>query len=132
VRAFEYFAEGVLYDPRRPQDPVHVMDGVPVPVGYPVWHAYARAMMLLGIDTRHWREVLPVIAFGCALQLKAKPNLTKVNPPLPPSVVRKTAAETLPLNTRQLDVFYQTFPYPPFTPQSAAAAASRFSRKTGR
>jgi hypothetical protein len=129
IRAFTYFAEGVLYDPRRPEDPIHSMDGV-VPIGYPVWHAYARAMMLLNIDAERWREVLPVLGYGCALQLIAKPDQTKVNPPQPTSVILKTAAKMLPMNVNQLDAFYQTFPYPPLTePQ---ATASLFGRKLGK
>lgn len=129
VQAFTYFAEGVLYDPRRPEDPIHSMDGEQ-PIGYPVWHAYARAMMLLDIDTRHWREVLPVMGYACALQLIAKPDQMHVNPPLPTPVILRTAKRMLPLDIEKLDAYYQTFPYPPLT--QPATAATLFARGLGR
>ena len=120
TRAFAYFAEGVLYDPRRiaTGDPVHTMEDDP-PIPYPIWYAYARAMMLTGSSPSRWREIVKLIGFACALQMIAKPDQTKVNPPQPPSVVRATATAMLPLGIRELDAYFAAFPYPPNLPLSA-------------
>jgi hypothetical protein len=125
--AFGDFAQGVLYDPRH-IDAIHSMDGDP-PIGYPVWHAYTRAMMVLGLSTEHWKEILPLIAFACELQLKAKPDQTNVNPPQPPSVVRRAAATTLHLSTAKLDAYYLTFPYPPGLSSATATVVPAHLRR---
>lgn len=109
AQAFGWFGQGVLYDPRT--EALHVMTGHP-PGGYPVWHAILRAMMFLDIDTRRWAELAPLNAFGCAVQLYADPDQENVNPPLPEKTVRRLAAYWLPRGPEQLDVDYQSFPYP--------------------
>jgi hypothetical protein len=126
TRAWAYFGQGVLYDPRRPADDrVHEMDGYP-PFGYPVIHAYARAFMALGLDPGHWRELMPLNAFACALALIAKPSSSQVSPPLPRKVILQEAWATLPLGPRQLDAYFQAFPYPPNLLGAMAAARPAF------
>ncbi len=90
------------------------MDGNP-PIGYHVWHVYLRAMMFLDIDWRRWRELDPMIAYAWALQSVAKPDPNKVNLPLPHKTVSRLAAAWLPRTPEQLDVAFQSFPYPPGT-----------------
>jgi hypothetical protein len=111
TRAFAYFGQGVLYDPRRvPGDRIHDMDAT---FGYAVLHAYARAFMVLGLAPDHWREIIPLNAFACALQLIANPGTSEPSPPLPRAVILREAWATLPLGPRQLDTYFQEFPYPP-------------------
>lgn len=114
VPAFAAFAQGTLYDPRT--GALHVMTGSP-PGGYPIWHVVMRAMMFLGIDAHRWAALAPLNAFGCAVQLRAKPDLEHVNQPLPEGTVRLLAARWLPLGLRQLDAGFQSFPYPEEPPQ---------------
>lgn len=115
--AFGWFGQGVLYDPRTGAP--HVMTGNP-PGGYPVWHVVLRAMMFLGISPERWAEIAPLNAFGCAVQLAAEPDQQNVNPPLPRATVRKLAAHWLPRGPAQLDVNFQSFPYPQW-PSDAGA-----------
>ncbi|MFD7256568.1 hypothetical protein [Streptomyces sp. NPDC059874] len=109
VRAFAEFGQGLLYDPRTKA--LHIMTGRP-PGGYPVWHVVMRATMLLGIDAGRWAHLAPLNAFGCAVQLEADPDLEHVNAPLPDRTVRRLAAHWLHRGVRQLDVDFQSFPYP--------------------
>ncbi|MGP3948703.1 hypothetical protein [Streptomyces sp. 7N604] len=109
VQAFAEFGQGMLYDPRT--QALHIMTGRP-PGGYPVWHVVMRAMMFLAIDRRRWAGLAPLNAFGCAVQLRADPDLEHLNPPLPDKTVRRLAAHWLPRSARQLDVAFQSFPYP--------------------
>ncbi|MEU2560477.1 hypothetical protein ABZ626_14250 [Streptomyces longispororuber] len=116
VAAFAYFGQGVLYDPRREnvRSPVHTMDSPPggAPVGYHTWHAYMRAMMLLGIDRPRWAAFAPLNAYAWALQSVAKPSTQTPNPPLPRETVVRFAATWLPRGPRRLDADFQSFPYP--------------------
>jgi hypothetical protein len=106
IDAFAYFAEGVLYDPRRTgvKAEVHTMDEL---AGYQTWHAYQRAMMFLNINRRRWEELAPVTGFAWAVQAVAKPQQRHVNPPLPPRVLRKFASEWLHRDQKQLDEAFQ-------------------------
>ncbi|MFI0371948.1 hypothetical protein ACH35V_29130 [Actinomadura sp. 1N219] len=107
VSAFRWFGEGVLYDPRRKG--VHTMDGDP-PMPYRTWHIFARAMMFLEIDRPRWRALIPLNAFASAVQLAAKPNPNRVNPPLPRETVRRLAASWLPRTPERLDIDFRSFP----------------------
>ncbi|MFD5631198.1 MULTISPECIES: hypothetical protein [unclassified Streptomyces] len=114
--AFADFGQGVLYDPRREvvRSPVHTMDSLPgrPPVGYHTWHAYMRAMMLLGIDRHRWAAFAPLNAYAWALQSVAKPTTQTPSPPLPRRTVIEFAASWLPRGVRRLDADFQSFPYP--------------------
>jgi hypothetical protein len=115
VRAFRWFGEGVLYDPRgHAPFLVHTMNSTPTipPPGYHTWYAYLRGMMLLGIDTRRWARLAPAIAYAWALQTVAKPAHDKVNPSLPEPTVRRLAATWLVKDIDRLDQDFQSFPYP--------------------
>lgn len=111
--AFSDFGQGVLFDPRRAnvESEVHSMNGSP-PKGYHTWHAYMRAMMLLGIDKQRWASIDTYNAFAWALQTVAKPSLRAVNPRLPRLTVARLAATWLPRTPEQLDADFQSFPYP--------------------
>ncbi|WP_157876506.1 hypothetical protein, partial [Streptomyces graminilatus] len=116
VTAFASFGQGVLYDPRRESvhSPVHTMDSLPgrPPVGYHTWHAYMRAMMLLGIDRHRWAAFAPLNAYAWALQSVARPTTQTPSPPLPQRTVVELAATWLPRGARRLDEDFQSFPYP--------------------
>jgi hypothetical protein len=116
VAAFAFFGQGVLYDPRREsvRSPVHTMNSLPgmPPVGYHTWHAYMRAMMLLGIDRHRWEAFAPLNGFAWALASVAKPNSQTVSPPLPRKVVLELATSWLPRRARRLDADFQSVPYP--------------------
>ena len=111
--AMSYFAQGVLFDPRRApvQSEVHTMDGDP-PLAYHNWHAYQYASVLLGIDRRFWTSMIPMNGFAWALQLLAKPDTRRVNPPLPRSTVARVAAGWLPRSVSQVDFDLLTFHRP--------------------
>jgi hypothetical protein len=111
VRAFALFGQGVLYDPRAkpPEPPVHTNDRL---VAYHEWHAYLRAMMLVGVDRERWREFAPVNAFTWAVQATALPDTEHVNPPLPPGTVRRLAMSWLPRRIERLDRDFQSSPAP--------------------
>ncbi|MER7708048.1 hypothetical protein ABTX81_34815 [Kitasatospora sp. NPDC097605] len=104
LATMSYFAQGVLFDPRRApvQSEVHTMDGDP-PLAYHTWHAYQYASVLLGIDRRFWAAMIPVNGFAWALQSIAKPHTRTVNPPQPATMVRRVATAWLPLGVRQVD-----------------------------
>ncbi|MFH9009350.1 hypothetical protein ACH4E5_39745 [Streptomyces afghaniensis] len=110
LATMSYFAQGVLFDPRRApvQSEVHTMNGDP-PLAYHTWHAYQYASVLLGVDRRFWAAMIPVNSFAWALQLIAKPDTRKVNPPQPRTTVRRVAASWLPLDVRQVDARLLTY-----------------------
>ncbi|SMD26437.1 hypothetical protein SAMN05661093_10020 [Kibdelosporangium aridum] len=114
VDAYAYFGQGVLFDPRRTdfEAEVHTMDGDP-PIGYHVWYAIQRAMMLLGIDTARWVRISPLVGFAWALQSIAKPNHRSPNPGLPMAQVNRLAAQWLPKSVNKLDQDFRSTPYPP-------------------
>ncbi|MFD8309098.1 hypothetical protein ACFV29_43335 [Streptomyces sp. NPDC059690] len=109
--AWSAFGQGILYDPRRASvgAPVHTMDG---PQGYHTWHAYLRAMMLLGIDRERWAEIAPLQGFAWALQSIARPASQTVNPPLPRKVVFEQASYWLRRSAMELDSDFQSVPFP--------------------
>lgn len=127
VNAFGWFGEGVLYDPRRIKtgDPVHTMEDFP-PLPYPIWYAYSRAMMLLGISPKRWQTLVQLISFACAVQIIAKPSQKHVNPPLEPWLVRQAADVMLSLDVQELDRYFADFPYPP----GLAKALPKSSRRS--
>ncbi|WP_327393421.1 hypothetical protein OG533_35810 [Streptomyces sp. NBC_01186] len=112
-----YFAQGVLFDPRRApvQSEVHTMDGDP-PLNYHTWHAYCYANVLLGIDRRFWAAFIPFNGFAWGLQLRAKPDTRKVNPAQPRKVVARLAASWLPGGPERTDArlleFHRSGPSP--------------------
>jgi hypothetical protein len=113
VTAFTAFGEGVLFDPRLAprQQEVHTMNGKP-PVGYHTWHAFIRAMMLLGIDRRRWQAIAPLNALAWAVQTVAKPDTRVPSPPLPTATVRRLTRCWLPKDIARLDADFLSFPYP--------------------
>ncbi|MFE0025650.1 hypothetical protein [Amycolatopsis sp. NPDC059021] len=112
--AFEYFGQGVLFDPRA-NPPVHTMNATPArpPLGYPTWHAYLRGMGLLGIHRRRWREIAPLVGLAWGLQKIANPDQYHVNPPLSRETVWRQRCYWLPRTLGQLDADFRDFPYPP-------------------
>ncbi|MFG3008195.1 hypothetical protein [Streptomyces calvus] len=115
VKAFGWFGEGVLYDPRgHAPFLVHTMNATPdfPPPGYHTWYAYLRGMMLLDIDRRRWQRIAPALAFAWAVQSTAKPAQDRINPPLPARTVRRLATTWLVKDTDRLDQDFRSFPYP--------------------
>jgi hypothetical protein len=111
------FGQGVLYDPRRPEgQKVHLMDytnDVEPPGGYHVWHSINRAMMLLDIDAVRWRLIDPLVGLGWAVQSIAKPAMDSPdNPRLDPRLLARLAVQWLPRSPAQLDVEFDSIPYP--------------------
>ncbi|GAT79683.1 hypothetical protein STXM2123_384 [Streptomyces sp. F-3] len=123
LTAMSYFAQGVLFDPRRApvQSEVHTMDGDP-PLAYHTWHAYQFASVLLDIDRRFWRAMIPINGFAWALQLIARPNTRKVNPPLPRETVARVAASWLPKSVRRVDADLLELYRPGTSPRTDAAS----------
>ncbi|RSM85565.1 hypothetical protein DMH04_16710 [Kibdelosporangium aridum] len=111
VDAFGWFGEGVLFDPRRAalEQQVHTM--VPI-TNYHGWHAYLRAMMLLGVDTARWARINPVIGFAWAVQSVANPSANTPNPSLPVGTVSALRASWLPRTPDRLDRDFKSMPYP--------------------
>ncbi|MFE7136080.1 hypothetical protein ACFVIM_35070 [Streptomyces sp. NPDC057638] len=97
-------AQGVLFDPRRAasESEVHTMNGHP-PLAYHVWHAFQYANVLMDIDPRFWRSMIPLNGFAWGLQLIAKPKPRMVNPPVPARTVARVAATWLPRGIREVD-----------------------------
>ncbi|MGP3948704.1 hypothetical protein [Streptomyces sp. 7N604] len=115
TRAFGWFGEGVLYDPRgHAPFLVHTMNSLPdsPPPGYHTWYVYMRAMMLLGIDARRWERLAPALGFAWAMQTAAKPAQDKINPPLPAHTTHRLAATWLFKDIARLDQDFQSFPLP--------------------
>lgn len=110
VEALSWFAQGVLFDPRRPpEDAVHTMGALPY---YHAWHAYLRAMMFLNISCDRWARIDPVVGFAWALQSVAKPVRDRVNPPQPRGTVLRLAASWLPRSPERLDHDFRSSPEP--------------------
>ena len=110
VDALAWFAQGVLFDPRRPPaDAVHTMGALPY---YHSWHAYLRAMMFLDISRDRWARIDPVVGFAWAVQSVAKPALDHVNPALPTHTVLRLAASWLPRSPERLDHDFRSSPEP--------------------
>lgn len=114
TKAFADFGQGVLYDPRRENvgQPVHTIDGDP-PAAYHFWWVLLRATILLGVDGRRWREIASLVGYAWAVQSVARPSNTVVNPPLPRRVIGRLAADWLHRTPRQMDIAFQSFPFPP-------------------
>ncbi|MGP4110149.1 hypothetical protein ACTWP5_04430 [Streptomyces sp. 4N509B] len=115
ARAFGWFGEGVLYDPRgHAPFLVHTMNTVrdEPPPGYHTWFAYMRAMILLDVDADRWARLAPALAFAWALQTAARPAQDRPNPGLPRRTVRELARIWLPKDVTRLDEDFRSFPFP--------------------
>jgi hypothetical protein len=112
IKAFADFGQGVLYDPRLPEGQrSHIMNGNP-PVGFHAWHCFLRAMQLLGIDTRRWAVIDPMIGLSWEIQSIVKPQPDVIYPPLEASVLRRVIAKWLSRSPGECDTAFETFPYP--------------------
>ncbi|MFD3488029.1 hypothetical protein [Streptomyces sp. NPDC058665] len=112
VRAYGWFGEGVLFDPRgHAPYLVHTMNtvGDEPPRAYHTWYVVLRAMMLLDIEPRRWELSARALGWAWALQTVAKPAQDKVNPPLPRATVARLAASWLPRGVERLDQDFQSF-----------------------
>lgn len=115
--SFEDFAQGVLFDDRRPVGyKVHMMDTsgpTNPPIGYHRWYSYARAMMLLGIDAGRWTQLLSFVALAWAIQSEARPQQDTHNPPMDAARLQVLRNAWLPRNLDELDTSFDNYPYPP-------------------
>ncbi|MGW1546981.1 hypothetical protein [Streptomyces sp. NPDC002346] len=112
IKAFADFGQGVLYDPRLSEGQrSHTMNGNP-PVGFHAWHCYLRAMQLLGIDSRRWAVIDPLIGLSWEIQSIVKPKPDVIYPPLDAKVLRRLTAKWLSRSPGECDTAFETFPYP--------------------
>lgn len=76
--AFEDFGQGVLFNDRRPPgEKIHKMDvGGPdnPPIGYHRWHAFNRAVVVVGGDAERWLTVDRHVGLAWAIQSEARPE----------------------------------------------------------
>src|SRR5437867_9895113 len=74
--AFELFGQGVLYDQRRPDNPVHQMDGRLARdlIGYPRWHAFIRAAAVTGEDPEFWLQIDRCLCLAFYIQSELQPD----------------------------------------------------------
>ncbi len=116
--AFEEFGHGVNFDDRRPDgDKVHKMDtGGPdrPPQAYHAWHAFIRAVMLLGADEERWLGLDRNLGLAWAIQNEAKPaDDDPDNKPLAEDRLDGLRSAWLPLSADDLDAAFDNDPLPP-------------------
>ncbi|MEA2195019.1 MAG: hypothetical protein QOG42_1453, partial [Solirubrobacteraceae bacterium] len=114
----EEFGQGLNFDDRRPDgDKVHKMDtGGPdrPPQAYHPWHAFMRAVVLLGADEQRWLALNRNLALAWAIQNEAKPaDDEPANPPLPQERLDALREAWLALDVEQLDAAFDNDPLPP-------------------
>ena len=116
-RSFEDFAQGVLFDDRRPVGiKVHMMDTSGPsnpPIGYHRWYAIGRAMVLTGVDAPRWTRILSLVALAWAIQSEAQPRQDTHNPLMDAARLQALRDAWLPRNSDELDRSFDSYPYPP-------------------
>ena len=117
ARAFLLMGEGTLYDPRMAEGyRVHMMNTGPngePPMNWHTWHAYNRAMTMLGIRPRRWHRIDQLTGMAWAVQSIAKPLPETLNEPIDRRVARSLHRTWSRMTPDQLDVAFDAFPYPP-------------------
>ncbi|MDQ3851060.1 MAG: Tat pathway signal sequence domain protein [Actinomycetota bacterium] len=116
--AFEEFAQGLNFDDRRPDgDKVHKMDtGGPdrPPRAYHPWHAFMRAVVLLGGDEERWLGLNRRLGLAWAIQNEARPADDEPdNQPLPQDRLQALRRAWLGLDADALDAAFDNDPLPP-------------------
>ena len=116
--AFEEFGQGLNFDDRRPDgDKVHKMDDrspAEPPRAYHAWHAFIRAVVLLGADEERWLGVNRNLALAWGIQAEARPpDDTPDNPPLPEARLDELRAAWLALDVDGLNDTFDNSPLPP-------------------
>ncbi len=106
--AFEDFGQGVLNDNRPPRPPgrrIHMMDGTPDNwVGYQRWHAFMRAVQLLGGNAGRWLHLNRSMALAWAIQTEADPPVdVATNPGLPVARLAELRAAWMAFTPAKLD-----------------------------
>lgn len=131
--AFEDFGQGVLFDDRRPPgEKIHKMDvGGPdnPPIGYHRWHAFNRAIVVVGGDAERWRTVDRNVGLAWAIQSEARPEEDRPdNPGLPPERLAALRAQWTAMTADELDAAFDHDPFPAGVDASTAKelAASGF------
>jgi hypothetical protein len=121
-RAFEHFAQGDLFDDRRPAGlKVHMMDSsgpANPPIGYHRWHAMIRAMTVLGVDADRWDAIDRLLALAWAIHAEAQPMQDTMNPRLSAARLVALRAHWLSLSPDDLDDAFSVFPFPQPVPAS--------------
>lgn len=117
LQAFYLLGEGTLYDPRMPEGyKVHMMntgpDGAP-PMNWHTWHAFNRAMTMLGIAPDRWNRIDQLTGLGWAVQTANKPLPDSYNRPLDRRVALSLIREWGRRTPDDMDVAFDSFPYPP-------------------
>jgi len=74
-KAFEDFAQGILYDQNRiDTQKIHMMNEG---FGYQRWHAFIRAAVFVGEDTERWLGIDRNVGMAWAIQSKLTPHQDK-------------------------------------------------------
>lgn len=116
--AFEEFGQGLNFDDRRPiGDKVHKMDtGGPdqPPRAYHAWHAFMRAVVLLGADEERWLGLNRDLGLAWAIQDEARPaDDDPDNQPLADDRLQALRSSWLALGVDGLDAAFDNDPLPP-------------------
>lgn len=131
--AFEDFGQGVLFDDRRPPgEKIHKMDvGGPdnPPIGYHRWHAFNRAVVVVGGDADRWLTIDRYVGLAWAIQSEARPEEDRPdNPGLPEERLAALREQWTKMSWDELDAAFDSDPFPPGVDDSTAKdiAASGF------
>lgn len=115
--AFEEFAQGVHFDPRRPPNlVVHMMDHGPdgSTIGFHAWHAAIRAAVLVdAADAERWLGIDRLVGLAWAIQTVAMPSNGPDNPRLPEALLERLREIWLPMDVEQLDAAFDSPKFPP-------------------
>ncbi len=128
--AFEDFGQGVLFDDRRPPgEKIHKMDvGGPdnPPIGYHRWHAFNRAVVVVGGDEERWLTIDRNVGLAWAIQSEARPEEDSPdNPGLPEERLAALREQWTKMTFDELDAAFDHDPFPPGVETAAAKQLAR-------
>jgi len=84
------------------------------PRAYHAWHAFIRAVVLLGADEERWLGLDRKVGLAWAIQNEARPADDRPdNPPLPEARLEALRAAWLELDADALDAAFDNDPLPP-------------------
>jgi hypothetical protein len=84
------------------------------PQAYHAWHAFIRAVVLLGADEQRWLRMNRNVGLAWAIQNEARPTDDRPdNPPLAAERLEALRAAWLVLDAKELDDAFDHDPLPP-------------------
>jgi hypothetical protein len=111
-KSFEDFGSGVLYDPNRPNDPIHKMDDFTgPPIGYHRWHTFIRIFTLLTeVPSKKtiWLNIDRFVGLAWALQSTKSSSDSNI----PQEKMNELRTKWLELDFDKLDKEFDSYPYP--------------------